>query len=111
MSGGHSLIPHRDGGRIPDKAPFRVVRFLCGIGIWLLESFAFCLFTSLRVGRCSSHTATPLPFPPRLNVVAVIVVEKLLCMVGRIDYLDFPEIVPAHISPIVFSTMGGGADC
>jgi hypothetical protein len=109
---GHSLIPHRTGGRVPDKAPFPVIRFLCGI--WPFDSFAFCRCTCLGAGRCSSHTATPLPDAPRLNVVAVIVVEKLLCMVLKIDYRDFPEIVPAHISPIVFSTMvlaGVGRTC
>ena len=58
-------------------------------------------------GRDLIGSATPLPVPPRLNFVAVIVVEKLLCTVLSIDYRDFPEIVPAHISPIVFSTMGG----
>jgi hypothetical protein len=55
--------------------------------------------------RCASRSATPFPVPLCLNVVAVITVEKLFCMVFRIDYRGFSEIVLAHVSGIVFSTM------
>ena len=58
---------------------------------------------SAGVVRYSSRSAAPFPC---VYVVAVIDVEKLLCMVLRIDDRDFPEIVPAHVSGIVFSTMG-----
>jgi len=101
----HSLIPHRVGGRIPENSPLRVARVFGALvclwdGVWPIEPPAFWLLMSPCAALCA-----PFPVPPRVKVIAVIHVEKVLCMVLRIHRLEFPEIVPAHISHIVFSTM------
>jgi hypothetical protein len=105
MFAGYSLIPQWTGGRVPDEF-FWAAAFLWS-GIRPFEPFVLWLFVSLGAGRFSSQCANPFPVPPRLNVVAVIDVEKLLCMVLRLDHCDFSEIVRAHVCGIVFSTMVG----